>query len=73
MSGYCAFRTMDRTELQAISRRGGLASGKARREKRRVIEERKLEDLVRMEVIKDGLFILKQIHKAMPPDESRLL
>ena len=69
MSGHCAFRTMEKDELQAISRRGGIASGKARREQRRKIEEKKIEDLVRMAVIRDGVYILKQMHKAMTPDE----
>ena len=73
MSGYCAFRTMDKAELQAISRRGGIASGKARREQRRKIDEKKIEDLVRIGIIKDGIYALKKMHRAMPPEEQEAL
>lgn len=73
MSGYCAFKGMDKAELQAISRRGGIASGKARREQRRKIDEKKIEDLVRIGIIKDGIYALKKMHRAMPPEEREAL
>ena len=73
MSGYCAFRTMEKAELKAISRRGGIASGKARREQRRMIEERKVEKLAEIGFILEGISTLKQIYKAMPPDEREEL
>ena len=69
MSGYCAFRTMDKAELQAISRRGGVASGKARREQRRRVEEKKLEMMAEIGFILDGIYALKQMRRAMPPEE----
>ena len=68
-SGYCAFGTMGKSELREISRRGGIASGKSRREKRKRIEEKEIEELVRIGVIKDGTRILKQIYSAMSPEE----
>lgn len=72
-SGYRAFAEMDRAELQAISRRGGVASGKARREKRRRIEERKTEELIKMGIIVEGISALKQIYRAMPPEDQLAL
>ena len=69
MSGYCAFRTMDKAELQAISRRGGIASGKARREQRKTIEEKKIEKLAEIGFILDGIYALKQMRRTMPPEE----
>ena len=69
MSGYCAFRTMDKAELQAISRRGGIASGKARREQRRRVEEKKLEMMAEIGFILDGIYALKQIRRTMPSEE----
>ena len=73
MSGYCAFRTMEKAELQAISRRGGIASGAARRERRRKIEEKKIEDLARIGVIRDGIYILKLLYEVVPPEERERL
>ena len=73
MSGYCAFAEMDKNELQAISRRGGVASGKVRREKRRRVEQQKFDNLVQMGVILDGIHILKQMYRAMPPEEKEEL
>lgn len=69
MSGYAAFRTMDKAELQAISRRGGIASGKARREQRRRVEEKKLEMMAEIGFILDGIYALKQMRRTMPPEE----
>ena len=69
MSGYAAFATMDKAELQAISRRGGIASGKARREQRKTIEEKKIEKMAEIGFILEGIYVLKQIHRAMPPEE----
>ena len=73
MSGYCAFASMDKAELQEISRRGGVASGKSRRERRRMIEARKNEELVKLLVIQDGIRILKGMYQAMPPEERAKL
>ena len=42
MSGYCAFATMDKDELREICRRGGVASGAARRKKRATIERERI-------------------------------
>lgn len=42
MSGYRAFATMDKGELREISRRGGVASGAARRKKRAAIEHERI-------------------------------
>ena len=69
MSGYCAFATMNKDELRELSSRGGVASGKARRERRRMIEARKNEELVKLLVIQDGMHILKEMYRAMPPEE----
>ncbi len=65
MSGYCAFRTMERSELQAISRRGGIASGKARREQRRIIEDMKIARRAELESIFEETKLLKQIYREM--------
>lgn len=73
MSGYCAFASMDKAELQEISRRGGVASGKSRRERRRMIEARKNEELINLLVIQDGISILKGMYRAMPPEERAKL
>ena len=45
MSGYCAFATMSKLELQETSRRGGIASGEARRRKRAAIEREKVQSI----------------------------
>ena len=42
MSGYAAFASMAKEELQEISRRGGIASGDARRKRREAIEREKV-------------------------------
>ena len=73
MSGYCAFRTMDKIELQAISRRGGLASGEARRETRRRIEEKKINERALLEGIVENVRTLKQLYRAMTPEEREEL
>lgn len=69
MSGYCAFATMNKNELREISIRGGIASGAARREKRRRIDELKLQDRARLEAILDGTRFLKQIYRGMTEEE----
>lgn len=60
MSGYCAFKTMGKDELQAISRRAGIASGEARRKKRAAIEREKIENAAIMESQYEGLLLLQQ-------------
>lgn len=48
MSGYCAFATMDKEELRALSRRAGVASGAARRAKRAAIEHERVTNAAMM-------------------------
>ena len=73
LSGYCAFRTMGKDELQAISRRAGVASGEARREKRRQIEEEKIRNRANIEAISEDIKALKQIYRGMTPEERERL
>lgn len=79
MSGYCAFASMDKQELQELSRRGGTASGIARREKRAAIErekvtntalremkaEMKRQDKENLRIISRTLKMLKEIQKEL--------
>ena len=60
MSGYCAFKTMGKDELQAISRSAGIAYGEARRKKRAAIEREKIENAAIMESQYEGLLLLQQ-------------
>ncbi len=79
MSGYCAFASMDKQELQELSHRGGTASGIARREKRAAIErekvtntalremkaEMKRQDKENLRIISRTLRMLKEIQKEL--------
>ena len=62
MSGYCAFATMNKDELRELSSRGGVASGKARRERRRMIEAISSEN---------RLMILWHFERDVPGDATR--
>ena len=73
MSGYCAFATMEKAELHVISRRAGIASGEARREKRRRIEEEKIRSRANIEAISEDIKALKQIYRGMTPEERERL
>lgn len=79
MSGYCAFASMDKQELQELSRKGGIASGNARREKRAAIEHEKVtnaalremdaamkrQDMENFRTISRTLKLLKKIKKEL--------
>lgn len=65
-SGYCGFSRMDKDELRELSRKGGLASGAARREHRRKLNERLMKNEEYVEIVKlirDGCKLMNQVRR----------
>ena len=68
MSGYCAFASMDKAELRELSRKGGIASGAARREHRRQLNERLMKNEEYTEIVKlihNGCKLMNQMRGDM--------